>query len=223
MLSPRDVVPHLGKGEAHWRVGYSAHALATTWFAAGDLPPAVRAAFEQHPRFRRSQLVDAFFERQTDLRDGFGGPSQTDLLIVLQTEGGLAIIGVEGKVEESFGPLIGDQTHFTPNQRTRLEKLADLFGLAGRDLSHLRYQLFHRAAAAVCEADRYAAPTAVLLVHWFSKARTGFLDFTRFWCELTGETDVCEGALLGPARVLGIDLYAAWVADALPPTSDSAE
>ncbi len=105
MTAPEDVIPFLAKGETHWREGYSAHALANTWLPAGGFPERVLRALESHPAFAGAALLDAFLERQTDLRDGLRGLSQTDLLALARTSSGLAVIGVEAKVEEAFGEV----------------------------------------------------------------------------------------------------------------------
>ena len=108
-LAPRDIIPFLAKGEAHWREGKSAHALATTWMAQPGLPPSVCRVLDTSESFAGAELVDGFFERPTDLRDGRRGPSQTDLLAVLRVRGSLAVVAVEGKVEEPFADLSGLQ------------------------------------------------------------------------------------------------------------------
>jgi hypothetical protein len=55
-------------------------------------------------------LVDAILERKTDLRDGVRGRSQTDLLAILGLDRNLAVAAVEGKVDESFGPLLSGRS-----------------------------------------------------------------------------------------------------------------
>ena len=60
VLTPEDVVRHLRGGEAQWREGYSAKAVAESWFAANDLPPSVRAVLDQAPEYRGAELIDAW-------------------------------------------------------------------------------------------------------------------------------------------------------------------
>src|SRR5690606_21916130 len=161
MKQPGDVIPHLGKGARHWKAGYSAHALATHWWRHNALPPDVRAALDTAVPFRGAELVDAFFERDTRLGDD-GRCSQTDLLAVLGLAGGgLAVMGVEAKVAEPFGPLIGDELAGEPSarKRERITRLARMIGLDpdGGHMDDLRYQLLHRTAAALFEAERYRA------------------------------------------------------------------
>jgi hypothetical protein len=99
---PEDIVRHLGKKEKHWKGGRSAHALASLWVKHNGFPPRIEAALKSNPKFQSAKLVDAFVERQVDLRSE-GRPSQTDLLAIVSLNDGLAILAVEGKAGESFG------------------------------------------------------------------------------------------------------------------------
>ena len=146
---------------------------------------------------------------------GLPRASQTDLLAIIRVRNEIAVIAVEGKVEESFGPLIGDQKHLSAGQKDRLSHLRKLFDVSERDVSTLRYQLFHRAAAAVFEAQRYACTKAFLLVHSFSPKLTGYNDFSAF-ASAIGLGEGPLGAVLGATTVNSISLYAAWLTDRLP-------
>ena len=216
MLKPDDVIPHLARRELHWREGHSAHALATTWFRGNGLPRAVCALFASHDIFRDAELVDAILERKTNLRDGVVGQSQTDLLGILGVGLGLAILAVEGKVEESFGPYVSEWMDNTPARTRRLGVMTSLFGVSGHDVSTLRYQLFHRAASAIYEAQRYRASMAMLMVHSFSDKQSGWNDFAAFTLAISLTRDAKPNEILGPVRVGDINLYAAWLADGLP-------
>jgi hypothetical protein len=214
------VIPHLGKGQAHWRQGYSAHALATAWFMHNGLPPTVRALLDGHDRFRGAELVDAILERKTDLRDGVRGQSQTDLLAILGLGRNLAAAAVEGKVDESFGPLISEWLTDDPQKHSRLGALTKLLGTTGHEIFVLRYQLFHRTVSAIYEAERYRALTALMLVHSFSARRSGWADFTAFVRAIDLTEDVKPDEILGPKRVRAVELYAAWLADKLPTSAE---
>ena len=74
----------------------------------------------------------------------------------------------------------------------------------------LRYQLFHRVAAAVREAKRYACHHAFLLVQSFSTHLTGHSDFSAFTSAI--------GLGSGPPRTVvglkefdGVSLSAGWL------------
>lgn len=214
LLRPEDVIPHLGKGELHWRQGYSARAVAESWFAANDLPPKVRAVLEQAPELRGAELVDAWLERCTDLPWGRGAASQTDLLAVLGLGGELAVMGVEAKVKESFGPLVREWLAAGgDNRRQRLAGLCGLFGLDPAAVGDLRYQLFHRTAAAVLEARRYRAGKAVLMVHSFCPDATGLGDFTAFADRLG--VVIGRDRLAGPLAAGGVALWLGWAGDSI--------
>jgi hypothetical protein len=80
----------------------------------------------------------------------------------------------------------------------------------------LRYQLLHRAASAILEAQRYRAKTAVLLVHSFSDDKKGVADFSAF-LQAVGFAPPAPGNLAGPVDRDGVSLYAGWVQDEAPP------
>ena len=69
-----------------------------------------------------------------------------------------------------------------------------------RPVSCLRYQLFHRTVAAIHGAERYRAPTALLLVHSFSpaEARSGWADFAAFVRAIGLDDWPRAGEVLGP-------------------------
>ena len=102
---PADVIPHLAQQERHWRKGYSAYELAYSWVNAGDIPANVRSVLDTCPDYAGAHLVEGLFERDVDLRTP-GRRSQTDLLAFVKLTHGNAVIAVEGKVEESFGPYV---------------------------------------------------------------------------------------------------------------------
>jgi hypothetical protein len=225
MKSSRNVIPHLRKGEAHWREGFSAHALATVWFGANGVPPSVQALFDSHEAFRGAVLVDAILERETDLRDGIRGASHTDVLAVLGIGPRLAVAAVEGKVDETFGSLVSEWTgperrdvgeKQVDDKHIRLDRLLKVLGVAQEDAAPLRFQLLHRSAAALYEAERYRAPMALMLVHSFSSKQSGWKDFERFCSAMNAAKDPGPGRILGPKRCAGRDLYLGWLGDTLP-------
>ena len=91
------------------------------------------------------------------------------------------MLGVEGKVDEPFGPLVSEWlTDASANKRARLSVLQETLGLADHNVSNLRYQLLHRTAAAIYEAQRYKVRPAVMLVHSFSEDHSWSDDFRAF-------------------------------------------
>lgn len=215
LLQPEDVIPHLGKGELHWRDGYSAKAVCERWFPANEIPPSVRSVLDQAEEYRDAELIDAWLERSTHLPWGRGNPSQTDLLAVLGLGDELAVLGVEAKVKESFGPYVRDW--LAEGGDNRAERLRGLCGLLELDASavlDLRYQLLHRTAAAVLEAKRYRARHAAMIVQSFCADRTGLGDFREF-AKAAGLGSVDADAISTPKRADGISLRIGWAADSI--------
>jgi hypothetical protein len=216
LRSPEDVIPHLGK-PTHWKHGRSAKALADSWFRAGDIPKAVRSVIEKVEWFEGARLVDAFVERKTDLNDGCGAPSQTDLLAIVSAdrERELAILAIEAKVDESFGPLVDEWLDGSERKEKRLAGLLTLFRLPRGSAGALRYQLFHRAAAAIYEAQRYNQDVAALVVQSFCPNSTGFDDFSRF-ASAIGFEGASIGGMTNGRSFGGITLLLGWAPDVVP-------
>lgn len=117
---------------------------------------------------------------------------------------------VEGKVSESFGPSLGAwMVDFTPGKKTRLAFLRSKLGLDQELPTSLRYQLLHRLASAVIEAERFGARYAVMMIHSFSPADAWFDDYVSFLSlfNVRGET----GTLVRLAELNGVSVFAGWV------------
>lgn len=224
MRRPEDVIPFLGS-PGHWRDGRSAKLVAESWFAAKDrpelygLPEMVRVTLGRCPpdqvsRFAEAELVDAFLERCIELGDG-SRPSQTDVLAILRLPDEIAIMAVEGKVDESFGPLVSEwlrEAAPASKKQARLKRLAETLGIDVSVCETLRYQLLHRTASAIYEARRYHAEVAVMMVHSFDPHDAGFEDFARFAVAM-GIPDAAATRVVGPISREGVDLYLGWTAD----------
>lgn len=215
LLKPEDVIPHLGKGERHWQQGYSAKAVCESWFGANDVPTSVRAVFDQAEEYRGAELIDAWLERCTHLPWGRGNPSQTDLLAVLDLGDELAVVGVEAKVRESFGPFVRDWlAEGGENREARLEGLCGILKFDPAATHDLRYQLLHRTAAAVLEAGRYHARHAAMIVQSFCAERTGLGDFQAF-AAAGGFGRVDADSISQQKQLDGVSLRIGWAADCI--------
>jgi hypothetical protein len=215
LLKAEDAKPHLGR-ESHWKQGRSAKAVADSWFQANDVPPRVRAVLEQSIELKGAELIDAWLERCTDLGDRRGSATQTDLLAVLGVGDELAVMAVEAKVTESFGPLVSEWIgEGGEGKEDRLQRLCDLLGFDRGAVGDLRYQLFHRTAAAILEARRYRAKKAVMMVHSFCANATGLADFLAFF-ERMGVSGASRDQLSEAAPVRDVTLWAGWASDACP-------
>ena len=215
-----DIIPRLGS-PIHWKQGRSAKALADSWTQAESLPPAIAEILRGTPEYADSQLVEAWFERKTELPDRQGRPSQTDLLALITARDGLAVLAIEGKVDEPFGQSVQDWLgpDRPETKLRRLEGLCDALGLRSKPVGDLRYQLLHRTVAAILEARRFRTPSAVLLIQSFCPNTTGFADFRRF-AERLGYASVEPGTVTEPKEVAGVVLRLGWVSDQVPPGKD---
>jgi hypothetical protein len=147
--------------------------------------------------------------------------TETDLLAILGLADALGVAAVEGKVDESFGPLVSEWLTDETHKRSRLSALTNVLGLAGQDISRLHYQLLHRTASAVYEAQRYRASTALMLVHSFSTKRSGWTDFATFLQAIDLVSSPKPNEILGPKRIGTVEVYAAWLMDNLPAQLES--
>lgn len=213
---PEDWRKGLADPVRHWRTGHSAKALAYSWESADGFPEEVREVFKDS-QFGNVELLMGFPEYQTPLPGG-SRPSQTDLFVLAEDAGDLIVIGVEGKVRENFGDTVEkwlEGVSAESGKPERLQFLKETLGIGyldDRKLCHIRYQLLHRTAAALIEAERFRVSCAVMLVHSFSQEDEHFEDYRNF-LDFLG----CNGNNATPNSVTyvgdknGIDLYLAWV------------
>lgn len=165
----------LAEPEKHWRTGRSAKALAHSWQSANGLPPEIAALV--HPE---AKLLIGLPEHKVPLPGG-SRPSQTDLFALVRVGAETMALAVEGKVDESFGPTIGEWLDAaSEGKQDRLAFLHETLGVAAPAAPDLRYQLFHRTASAVIEAERFKTDRAGMIVHSFSRSGDGFEDFAAF-------------------------------------------
>lgn len=208
--NPADWQQLLAKPELHWRTGYSARSLAFSWTEAQGFPKEVRAVLDSADT-RGLRDLDFLFgipEHEVPLPGG-RRPSQNDVFVLAKGPEGLVSIAVEGKVSESFDLPVDERfAQPTPGQTVRLDFLLELLGLDRGDVRGIRYQLLHRTASSILEAQRFGASNAVMLVHSFSQDMAHFDDFAAF-VGLFGKT--AEADRLIKARQFGeITLYLGW-------------
>jgi hypothetical protein len=207
----------LADPKLHWRDGYSAKSLAECWQNAGGLPDEIAALLRSHPDFSDSapELLFAIPEHQTPLPGGVR-PSQTDLLAFIAADAKLLTLGVEGKVDEAFGPTLEEWLqNASDGKRARLRFLCDLLHLTNELPGTIRYQLLHRAASAVVEARRFHISNAVLVIHSFSPTQCWFDDFAT-WCALFSAM-AKPGQLSRLTQLESTTLYAGWATGTCSP------
>jgi hypothetical protein len=142
--------------------------------------------------------------------------SQTDLWVLARTPEGLLSIAVEGKVNESFGPTVGEwQTDSSTGKQQRWIALCGLLEIDQQCDATIRYQLFHRTASALIEAKRFFARGAVVVVHSFGESAESFGDFQRF-VHLMGGRIERPGQLVSVSAREGIQLSFGWAQGKIP-------
>lgn len=208
---PEDWRRLLADPDKQWRTGYSAKTLAYRWEEADGFPADVAQLFSQSeiPVFQDIELLLAIPEYQVPLPGG-RRPSQNDLFVLARGRDGLISMMVEGKVSEPFGPTVEEWLiEASPGKHERLEYLRDQLGLDKEFPPHIRYQLVHRTASAVIEAQRFTAKTSVMIIHSFSQEDLWFQDFREF-VSLFG-AEASPGKVVFLSQTKQVDLYGGWV------------
>jgi hypothetical protein len=199
----------LAEPEKHWKTGYSARALAYCWQEADGIPSEMLSVLERMPALRGLETLFAIPEHKVPLPGG-RRPSQNDVWVLAKSVEGLVSIAVEGKVSEPFGPTVGEWLEgSSTGKQVRLRYLCDTLNVDFPPPEHLRYQLFHRTASAVIEAERLGAPNAVMAVHSFSPTHAWLDDYQRFLSLFRVEAGVGEVASIELRS--GVGLFLAWI------------
>ena len=165
----------LADPEKQWKRGFSAMAAALSWEAANGLPSEIVEIFGGSP-----ELLFAIPEYKVALPGG-ARESQCDVFALGKVKGETIAIAVEAKVNEPFGPTVGEwSVGASPGKIERLQSIFDLLGLNGPVPVGIRYQLLHRSAAAILEADRFKTDRSAMIVQSFSREHRWFDDFQAF-------------------------------------------
>lgn len=199
----------LAQPERQWKTGFSARSLAYSWQGADGFPAEVAAALRAPAAFPGIEALLAIPELKVDLPGG-SRASQTDLWVLARWHESLVSIAVEGKVAEPLGPLVSEWlADASQGKGERLRFLLDLLGLTSDAVMPTRYQLLHRAASAIIQAQRFTACEAVLLVHSFSREDAWFEDFTSFAALFGITPKLNEVSRVGNTG--GVHFHVAWV------------
>ncbi len=203
----------LADPEKQWVRGFSAYKTAVSWESAQrterGLPAPVAAMLDQQPELAGAKALIALPEHKVKLQ-GRGKASQNDVWVLLMLDSGYASMAVEGKAGETFGEILEDWIrNSSDGKRKRLEHLCSLLGAAHPPANGLRYQLFHRTASALIEAERFGARAAIMLVQSFRSDPVSLADYIAFGAALG--VQVAEGSLVKVPRTSGPSLYLGWV------------
>jgi hypothetical protein len=201
----------LGKPKMHWKKGYSAMSAAACWEdAAPNLPAEIQAVLEtaNDPSLADLEMLAAIPEWEVSLPGGKTS-SQTDVLALARNPQNLVVLGVEAKVDETFGPTLGEKRCNASS--AQLKRIAFLEAELGRKQpfsANIRYQLLHRTVSALLTARAFHSPVAIMLIHSFSPASTWRDDFIKFCQEVDGE--ILSDDLFEVPRMEGPRLIFGW-------------
>lgn len=215
-FGPTDWRKLLAEPDAQWKRGRSALELAVSWECAQrterGIPTAVAYVLDQRSSLAGCRLLLALPEHRVTLK-GRGKASQTDVWVLLRAGHEYISMAVEGKAGEPFGPTLEEWlTNSSDGKRERLKGLCEILQLTTPPVAALRYQLLHRAASALLEAQRFGAQAAVMLVQSFQIPDRDdadcWSDFAKF-CAALGTT-AARGALAEAQRVGSERLLLGW-------------
>lgn len=211
--SPDDWQRFLADPEKQWKKGYSARATAYAWHAVKGFPAEIMALFGDSglDEFKDLEVLQVIPEHKVSLPPTRGHPSQNDVFVLARTESGdLMSITVEAKVSESFDKNVGEWNRDgSAGKRERLDFLRQKLGLETHDLEEIRYQLLHRLASAIIEAERFNAEYAVMVVQSFSQADEWFDDYERFLIQFDVKAQI--GILYSLGVLSGVHVFSGWV------------
>lgn len=214
-MGPSDWRRLLADPERHWVKGRSALELAVSWEGARrsprGLPAPVAKLLDSYGSFSGATLLFGIPEHQVSLKGG-GHASQNDLWALLRGPVGLISMAVEAKAGEAFDKTIDEWLAAAKpksGKPARLKQLREVLGVQTELPGTLRYQLLHRAASAVLEAERFAAPDALLLVQSFASDPNSVTAFSQFGGVLGCRCST--GMIVGGPTLGGVRLHLAWL------------
>jgi len=192
--------------------GFSGRTVAHLWESADGLPPEIEGLLVKSDvdGLREVELLIAIPEHKVLLPPTQGHPSQNNVFALAKVANGqLIALAVEAKVSEPFGPTFDEwDAKTTPGNAEREDFLRSKLGLKDRGLGPVRYQLMHRVASALLEAERFNGGFAALIVHSFSQQDEWFDDFAGFLALYGVQARIGELVNLG---VFGqIQTFAGW-------------
>lgn len=205
---PTDWKAFLADPDKQWKTGFSAKSMAYAWEESDGVPEeisrTIQDAFGESP-----EPLIIIPEFKVPLKGG-NRDSQNDAFLLAKIGDKTASIMIEGKVRESFGPLIGEWFH-NPSQgkKDRLEYLCDTLGTPFPPPEHLRYQLFHRTASAILTANRFKTDMAIMLVQSFSQDHMWWEDFQNFATYMNAEVEL--GKLAKSPMKTSVPTFIGWV------------
>lgn len=204
----------LADPEKQWRDGFSAKSAAERWEGSKGLPLEIEQQFVK-AGLGPAELLLALPEWKTPLPGG-DRESQADVFALVRTQRGVYACGVEAKVAEPFGPTVAEWlARASVGKLERIKHLCGTLGLRNPPPGLLRYQLLHRTASAIIEAERFGCVGAAMIVHSFSLTKAWLTDFQMFASALGVDVDANAPATMQSPN--GAPLMLAWACG--PPAS----
>lgn len=218
---PSDWKGLLADPDKHWKRGRSAFETAVSWECAQKtprgLPAAIAALLDSQQALAGATALVVLPEHKVKLQGG-GRASQNDVWALLRAGHDHVSMAVEGKAGEPFGdPVAHWLKDASVGKTARLEHLCGMLGTQHPPDGRLRYQLFHRTASALIEAERFGATHAVMIVQSFADDPVSLADYIAFGTALG--VAVARDQLTEVRRATGPSLYLGWASCA--PASDS--
>lgn len=92
-----------------------------------------------------------------------------------------------------------------------MDYLLNLLNLNDVNVKAIRYQLLHRTASALIEAQKINAKHSLMLVHSFSEEAKWFDDYDSF--VKLFNLSPSPNTIVGPVILDGINLYFGWITE----------
>ncbi|GAB4316760.1 MAG: hypothetical protein Kow0074_04900 [Candidatus Zixiibacteriota bacterium] len=198
-----------------WQKGYPGRALAHCWERADGFPIEVLTLFSSSgvASFQRLEPLLSFLDYDIVVP---GGTSRHDLFALARDGSGqLVSIAVLGKVLAPFGPSVGEwlngngeKNDDRVDQQVELEFVRDQLEWTEPLPETAPYTLLHHAALAVTSAQRFAAPTAVLIIHAFGQKANWIGEYDEFLHLFHAHRTLSALHLLKHTK--GVSLYCGW-------------
>jgi len=212
---PSDWKKKLSNQNRQWKRGKSAFEAAISWENASrsiyGLPTRIRNRLKNVTELKDATLLLGIIEHKVSLKSS-GHSSQSDLWGLLKTNIGLVSMSVEAKAGEPFGQNIEqwlNKDKKKSGRQKRLEFLREVLMIEHKIPSDIKYQLIHRTASAILEAERFKTKAALMVVQSFLPDAKALDDFRKF-SNLMG-AEIGKNEIRQVKRICGIPLFLCWV------------
>ena len=172
-------------GDKQWKDFRSAKELARAWLRSDStaMPVEYFELLSRSNETRGFQPTIGIAEVKIRI-DEFGGPRNSDMVVLGEANKGRIVLAVEAKADESFAEPIAKELLGLSENSNKPERIDRLVaGVLNRPIDEqvrlLRYQLLHSLAATAIEARRRNAELGVLLIHEFLSLSLDFRKVTR--------------------------------------------